>query len=135
MVYAVIDTNIFVSALITHNPQASTVRILKSLFLHRFTPLYNDDIIEEYEDVLSRRKFKLTQEQIRLVIDCVKQNGMDSPRFPYDGDLPDKDDCVFYEVALGKEESFLVTGSLKHFPDTPKVVTASEMMEIIERQG
>ena len=46
MVYAVIDTNIFVSALITHNSNASTARVLESLFLHRITPLYNDDIIK-----------------------------------------------------------------------------------------
>ena len=50
MVYAVIDTNIFVSALITHNSNASTTRVLESLTLHRFTPLYNDDIIKEYEN-------------------------------------------------------------------------------------
>ena len=33
MVYAVIDTNIFVSALITHNSNASTARVLESLFV------------------------------------------------------------------------------------------------------
>ena len=81
MVYAVIDTNILVSALITHNSNASTVKVLESLFLQRFIPLYNEDIITEYEYVLHRRKFKLTEDQIRLVIDCVKQNGIDSERF------------------------------------------------------
>ena len=132
MVYAVIDTNIFVSALITHNSNASTVKILESMFKNRFTPLYNEEIIEEYEDVLHRRKFKLTEDQIRTVIDYVIQNGIDSNRFPYDGDMPDEDDRVFYEVALSEEDSFLVTGNLKHFPHTPKIVTAAQMMEIIE---
>ena len=56
MVYAVIDTNIFVSALITHNSNASTARVLESLFLHRITPLYNEDIIKEYDEVLHRAK-------------------------------------------------------------------------------
>ena len=50
MVYAVIDTNIFVSALITHNSKASTARVLESLTLQRITALYNDDIIKEYEN-------------------------------------------------------------------------------------
>lgn len=135
MVYAVIDTNIFVSALITHNLSASTVKVLESMFVNRFTPLYNDEIIAEYEDVLHRRKFKLTEEQIRTVIDYVKQNGIDSDRFPYDGDMPDEDDRVFYEVALSEEDSFLVTGNLKHFPRTPKVVTAAQMMEILEQEA
>ena len=132
MVYAVIDTNIFVSALITHNSNASTVKILESMYFQRFIPLYNDEIIAEYEDVLHRRKFKLSEDQIRVVIDFVKENGIDSSRFPYDGDMPDEDDRVFYEVALSEEDSFLVTGNLKHFPKTPKVVTAAQMMEILE---
>ena len=132
MVYAVIDTNILVSALITHNSNASTVKVLESLFLQRFIPLYNEDIIIEYEDVLHRRKFKLTEDQIRLVIDCVKQNGIDSERFSYVGNMPDEDDRVFYEVALSEEDSFLVTGNLKHFPKTPKVISAAQMMEILD---
>ena len=97
MVYAVIDTNIFVSALITHNSNASTARVLESLFLHR-------------------AKFKLSDDQICTVIELVKQNGIDSSRFPYDGEMPDEDDRVFYEICLSKEDSFLVTGNLKHFP-------------------
>ena len=104
------------------------------MFLQRFIPLYNEDIIIEYEDVLHRRKFKLTEDQIRLVIDCVKQNGIDSERFSYDGNMPDEDDRVFYEVALSEEYSFLVTGNLKHFPKTPKVITAAQMMEILDHE-
>lgn len=63
MVYAVIDTNIFVSALITHNSNASTARVLENLLLHR-------------------AKFKLSDDQICTVIELVKQNGIDSSRFP-----------------------------------------------------
>lgn len=131
MIYAVIDTNVFVSALITHNSNASTVKVLESMLFRRFIPLYNDEIIAEYEDVLHRRKFKLTEDSIRTVIDYVKLNGINSVRLPYDGDMPDEDDRVFYEVALSEEESFLVTGNLKHFPHTAKVVTAAQMLDIL----
>ena len=48
--------NTYLSALITHNSNSSTVKVLESLFLQRFIPLYNEDIIIEYEDVLHRRK-------------------------------------------------------------------------------
>ena len=51
MVYAVIDTNIFVSAFITKNATASTRRVINSLFAGKIKPLYNDEIIEEYESV------------------------------------------------------------------------------------
>lgn len=134
MVYAVIDTNIFVSALITHNSNASTARVLENLLLHRIIPLYNDDIIKEYDEVLHRAKFKLSEEQISTVIEHVKENGIDSSRFPYAGEMPDEDDRVFYEVCLSKEDSFLVTGNLKHFPKEPQVITAAEIMEILDNE-
>ena len=134
MVYAVIDTNVFVSSLITHNSNASTARVLENLLLHRIIPLYNDDIIKEYDEVLHRAKFKLSEEQISTVIEHVKENGIDSSRFPYAGEMPDEDDRVFYEVCLSKEDSFLVTGNLKHFPKEPQVITAAEMMEILDNE-
>ena len=134
MVYAVIDTNIFVSALITHNSNASTARVLENLLLHRIIPLYNDDIIKEYDEVLHRAKFKLSEEQISTIIEQVKENGIDSSRFPYAGEMPDEDDRVFYEICLSKEDSFLVTGNLKHFPKEPQVITAAEMMELLDNE-
>ena len=44
----------------------------------------------------------------------------------------DEDDRVFYEVALSKEEGYVVTGNTKHFPKSPIVVTPAEMMQIIQ---
>ena len=46
--------------------------------------------------------------------------------------FPDKDDRVFYEVALSKEEGYVVTGNTKHFPKSPIVVTPAEMMHLIQ---
>ena len=132
MVYAVIDTNILVSALITHNANASTVKVVESIFMHKLSPLYNEEIIDEYKEVLYRAKFKLSESEIEPLLNFIKQYGVDSSRMPFDGDMPDEDDRVFYEVTLSKEDSFLVTGNLKHFPKTPQVVTASQMVEILE---
>ena len=84
--------------------------------------------------MLHRAKFKLSEEQISTVIEHVKENGIDSSRFPYAGEMPDEDDRVFYEVCLTKEDSFLVTGNLKHFPKEPQVITAAEMMEILDNE-
>lgn len=134
MVYAVIDTNIFVSAFITKNTTASTRRVINSLFVGKIKPLYNDEIIEEYSEVLHRSKFHLADKDIQRLLYFIQTNGIDSSRFPYDGDMPDEDDRVFYEVALSEEDSFLVTGNLKHFPKTPKVVTAAQMMDILDHE-
>ena len=133
MVYAVIDKNIFVSSFITKNQTAATRRVINSMFEGKIKPLYNDEILEEYSEVLHRSKFHLEDKDIQKLLHFIKQNGIDSDRFPYDGDMPDEDDRVFYEVALSEEDSFLVTGNLKHFPHTPKVITAAQMMEILDQ--
>ena len=133
MVYAVIDTNIFVSSFITKNETASTRKVINSMFNGQIKPLYNEEILNEYSEVLHRPKFHLSDTDIAWLLNFIRQNGIDSERFPYGGDMPDEDDRVFYEVALSEEDSFLVTGNLKHFPKTPKVVTAAQMIEILER--
>jgi len=46
--------------------------------------------------------------------------------------LPNPKDIVFYEVALSVDDSFIVTGSIKHFPKKPFVVTPAEMLQIIQ---
>jgi len=48
--------------------------------------------------------------------------------------FPDASDAVFYEVALSKEGSYLVTGNKKHFPQAPIVVTPAEMLEILAQE-
>ena len=49
--------------------------------------------------------------------------------------FPDPKDIVFYEVALSKEDAYLVTGNKKHFPQKSIVVTPAEMLEILKREG
>ena len=36
-----------------------------------------------------------------------------------------------YKYGLSKEDSFLVTGNLKHFPKKPFIVSPAEMIQII----
>ena len=60
---------------------------------------------------------------------------IDSSRFPYAGEMPDEDDRVFYEVCgQPRMIPLLVTGNLKHFPKEPQVITAAEMMEILDNE-
>ena len=54
MIHAVIDTNVIVSALLTHNVESPTVKLIDAMLRDRITPLYNNDIINEYRDVLGR---------------------------------------------------------------------------------
>ena len=134
MIYAVIDTNVLVSARITRNSSSATVKVLNNMFNGTIKPVFNDEIIAEYEEVLHRPKFRMRDKDINLIINYIKKFGIHSDRVPYDGNMPDEKDRPFYEVSLSIEDSFLVTGNLKHFPVTPKVVTPSQIIAIIEER-
>ena len=131
-IFAVIDTNVIVSALISKHADSATVVVLSSVFSEDITPIYNEDILNEYATVLRRKKFNFSEEFINETISSIKDKGIHSDRINSGDILPDPKDLVFYEVALSVEESFLVTGNLKHFPKKPFIVSPAEMVEIIE---
>ena len=124
MIYAVIDTNVLVSALITHNPEAATAKVVRLLLEQEFVPLYDADIIAEYEDVLHRAKFPILKETADALISFIIENGIEEP-------MPDEEDRVFYEVSLSQEDSFLVTGNLKHYPTSPHVIAPADFINLI----
>ena len=130
-VYAVFDTNIIVSALISRRSDTAVVLALETLLAGEVIPLYNDEILKEYEDVLHREKFHLPESFIAATINQIKKDGIASERIHSDETFPDPSDVVFYEVALSKEDSFLVTGNSRHFPKNPIVVTPAEFLKLI----
>ena len=40
MIYAVIDTNVLVSAMLTHNKQSATFLVMEAMFANKIIPLY-----------------------------------------------------------------------------------------------
>ena len=130
MIYAVIDTNVLVSALITKNPEAATAKVVRLLLEQEFVPLYDADIIAEYEDVLHRSKFPILKETAEALISFIIETGIESSRVNCAESMPDEDDRVFYEVSLSQEDSFLVTGNLKHYPSSPRVITPAQFLEV-----
>ena len=134
MIYAVIDTNVIVSALLTHNPMVATAKVLDYLSEGRIATVYNEDIMSEYQDVLYRKKFHFKEDKILMVLNYIRHYGIHCDRIPYAGDMPDEKDRPFYEVSLSIDDSFLVTGNLKHFPATPKVISPADMVAIIENE-
>ena len=132
MIYVVIDTNVIVSALITKNPNAATTRVLELALMGEIVPLYDQDVLDEYLEVLTRKKFKLKEDSIQYIIKTITIHGIDTLRTSFLEDMPDEDDRVFYELSLSEPDSLLITGNSKHFPRTPRVVSPSEFLRIIE---
>ena len=129
--YAVFDTNVLVSSLLTKRDDSPTLQLLHFVFEGRIVLLYNDDIIREYEDVLHRGHFAFPTERVQDLIDLVKTGICLNPTESGETFI-DVEDKVFYEVALSHEEGYVVTGNTKHFPKSPIVVTPTEMMQIVQ---
>lgn len=134
MIYAVIDTNVLVSAMLMHNKQSATFLVMEAMFANKIIPLYNEEIINEYEDVLHRAKFGFSEVEVSQYLKSLRQAGIHSQRIASTEYFPDPKDVVFYEVALSKEDAYLVTGNKKHFPNKPIVVTPAEMVEILQKE-
>ncbi len=132
---AVVDTNVIVSALLSKRDDAATVQVFRAMLEGRFTPLYHEDILDEYEEVLHRPKFHLSKDVIQTVISAVKRYGIEVFPQPTGEILIDMDDLVFYEVAMEKRDdgTYLVTGNQKHYPVRDFIVTPVEMMEILNK--
>lgn len=135
MIYAVVDTNVLVSALLSRHADASTVKVVEAFQERKFKLLFNREIFNEYYDVLLRPRLKLPEEKVQKLISQIGSDGIASNRLHSDEHFPDPKDVVFYEVAMSKEDAYLVTGNKKHFPKKPIVVTPAEMVEILKEQG
>lgn len=130
--YAVIDTNVLVSAMLKWNSVPGNV--MELVFDGPIIPVYNSEILKEYREVLSRPKFHLTKEIVDDVLENLEYRGISIEAETLDIVLPDPKDRVFYEVVLEErktEEAYLVTGNIKHFPVETFIVTPRKMLEIV----
>ena len=130
--YAVIDTNVIVSAMLKWNSVPGN--LVQLVFDGPIIPVLNDDILDEYNNVLHRPKFRLTDEIISDVLDGIKSQATFVDAEELELELPDPKDKVFYEVVMEKKKSddaYLVTGNIRHFPEVSYVVTPRQMLDII----
>lgn len=130
--YVVIDTNVLISAMLKWNSIPGNV--VELAFDGPIVPVLNEQIVEEYREVLSRPKFHLTEAIISDVLENIQRRGIFINADFIDIELPDPKDRVFYEVVMEKRkagDAYLVTGNIKHFPIKPFIVTPREMMDII----
>ncbi|MCQ2798823.1 MAG: putative toxin-antitoxin system toxin component, PIN family [Bacilli bacterium] len=132
--YAVIDTNVLVSALLSSKDDAATVRVLGLVFNNFVTPLFSSETYTEYEEVLARPKFKFDPDEIAFVLTAIKEKGVLVNPSRTNVVLPDMKDLPFYEIVMDKrvDGAYLVTGNKKHFTAEQFIVTPAEFMKIIE---
>ncbi|MDB4900746.1 MAG: putative toxin-antitoxin system toxin component, family [Mucilaginibacter sp.] len=114
---AVIDTNIFVSSLI------STIGYSKKIFedlilTGKIKICISNDVFDEYSEVLLRDRFKkypgFANASI-ILLDRIKKHGLwFEPKLKIDV-LDDKDDNKFIELAVEAQAAYIVTGNSNDF--------------------
>ena len=133
--YAVIDTNVFVSALLAKHEDSPTVTVVEKLFDSTVVPVFSKAILEEYFEVLHRAKFGFDPATVDAFLQEVAQRGILLEPGQTGIVLPDMNDVPFYAVTLayGNDRTWLVTGNLKHFPVKPFIVTPAQFLEKIRQ--
>ena len=130
--YAVIDTNVIVSAAM--KPESVPGQVLELVLDGVIVPVLNKTIIQEYHDVLLRPKFDFPEQIVKDILNEIDGHGVHVDAEHIDIDLPDPKDLVFYEVVMEErkeEDAYLVTGNIKHCPEKPFIVTPRQMIDII----
>ena len=132
--YAVIDTNVLVSALLAKRADSAPVVIVGKIFEGTVVPVFSNEILEEYSEVLHREKFGFDAVTVDCFLRELVRLGLLLEPDPVDAVLPDMKDVPFYAVTLssGTDKTYLVTGNLKHFPVKPFVVTPVKFLEILQ---
>ena len=133
--YAVIDTNVVVSFLWKDNSVPG--EIIKLIFKDKIVPILNEEIINEYYDVLTRNKFRFSQNKVERILSKIKSKGIFLERKQKLEEFIDSDDIVFYEIVMSARctmDAYLVTGNIKHYPIRNYVVTPRQMLDIIESE-
>jgi len=132
----VLDTNVLASALI--NPFGSPARVLDQVILGTIQLAFDDRILDEYREVLSRPVFAFSPQNIRALLDHIELGGVHVVSAPLPNeDVPDLGDLPFAEVAVQIDAASLVTGNLKRFAFLEgygiPVLTQAEFMHGLRR--
>ena len=131
--YAVLDTNVLVSAMLKTGSVPG--QVVAEAMGGDIIPVVNDAILAEYEDVLNRAKFRFNKRAVKVFLDELRKRAVYAEEGIIEEVIPDPKDVVFYAVLMEKrkeEEAYLVTGNLKHFPMRTYIVTPREMLDILQ---
>jgi uncharacterized protein len=133
MIRVVIDTNIFVSALL--QPQGLPAEVLVVALAGESVELcVSAAIYSEYEEVIRRPRFKRSENEIADALRAVRQQALWVKPSHKVRACSDPDDDVFLDCSQAAQAHFLVTGNLKHFPPSwanTKVVTARQFLDAL----
>jgi len=130
----VLDTNVLISALISEGKPRV---LLRRIVLNEFVMVTSDLLIEEFENVIHRSKFRVNEEQISREIYALMQVAeVVAVVSKFDVVERDFKDNMVLETAYDGKADFIVSGddyllTLKSFRGI-KIVSVKEILDYLE---
>ena len=133
--YVIFDTNVLVSSLFSKDINSYPLQLLNYIYDGTIIPIFSNEILSEYKEVLSREIFPFNKKMVGDLINIFKSLGITINPDKLDIKLADNDDLIFYEVLMNKDsyDKDLVTDNTKHFPIQKNIKTPKEMVDIIKK--
>lgn len=137
LIRAVVDTNVFISSTLYEGP---TSKLLSYWQQRRFIYLISKQILEEYIKVLSYPKFRLTEEEIKWIIQEELLSYVETVKIktPVSVIKADPSDNIFLSTAVEGKASFIISGD-KHLLAVKKyqnvqIVKVRDFFDLIENR-
>jgi putative PIN family toxin of toxin-antitoxin system len=125
-----LDTNVIVSALL--NVKGTPAKVLSLILNGSIKIVYDNRIVFEYFDVLSRKEFGFSEEIINDMVDYFRHEGEFINAEYSKARFSDETDKKFYEVYKSGKAQFLITGNIKHFPKENGIVVPKDFIREYE---
>jgi len=127
VVNVVLDTNILVSSLLTSGPPSVIVDLIAD---GNIIPFYSNPILQEYWEVLSRKKFGFDSMQVNRLIDDIVRTGIAVEGKSNKNKKVNEEDRIFYDAAV-EAGAYLITGNIRHFPKESFIITPAQFLTLI----
>ena len=103
-----------------------------------FVPAWDNKILSEYREVLSRPKFKLSKTAVRALLEALPSSGFHPATLLAEIELPDLDDLPFVAVSLATPDKTIITGNPSYYPESIMKKIGVEILsprQALERLG
>ena len=124
----VIDTNVIISAALSD--KGKPAQIIDMISEGKLQLYYNEQILSEYSNVLSRKKFMFTLDKQVVLLNKIVEMGVTYEPITSVAPMPDEDDRIFYDTAK-ESGAFLITGNRRHYPDESFIMTPSDFLDAL----
>jgi putative PIN family toxin of toxin-antitoxin system len=133
MIRLVLDTNVYVSALIS---TGSNPALLLDEAGKKYSLFISKEILSEVEDVISRKKFGFTKEKINIALEAILSfSEIIDPEIKVDAIKSDPDDNKILECAIACSASYIISGDahllgLKEYGSI-KIINPKSALELL----